>query len=147
MPAKVRRLNVPFSQAVADVICERLTEGESLRAVCRSKGMPGLATVIRWLEANLGFRAQYARAREAQAHAIADECQAIADGARGGTNADIQAARLRVDTRKWFASKLFPKVYGDRIQAEVLGDGGGPVAVSFVDLVKKAAEKQREGAT
>jgi hypothetical protein len=31
----------------------------------------------------------------------------------------INRARLRVDSRKWLMSKMFPKKYGDRVQQDV----------------------------
>ena len=39
----------------------------------------------------------------------------------------VQAARLRVDARKWIASKVLPKQYGDRLA--VAGDADNPVKV------------------
>ena len=33
----------------------------------------------------------------------------------------MNAARLRVDARKWVAAKLKPKVYGDRVEAAISG--------------------------
>ena len=54
----------------------------------------------------------YARARVDQAHAIAEDAMVVADTA----NADnAQAVRVRVDTRKWLASKIAPRHYGDRM--------------------------------
>jgi hypothetical protein len=38
--------------------------------------------------------------------------------------AGIQRNKLRVDARKWVVCKLLPKVYGDKIQAEVSGELG-----------------------
>lgn len=93
--------------------------------------MPGITTVYRWLADDEKFRGMYARAREDQADTLADEIQAIADepmiGQRvtvSGTGrkkkrevvtADmIEHRRLRVDTRKWIASKLKPRAYSDR---------------------------------
>jgi len=92
--------------------------------------MPAVGSVCRWLAENDGFREQYARAREAQADTLADEILDIADD---GTNDwmaredgsleyngdHIQRSRLRVDARKWIASKLKPKVYGERQQSDV----------------------------
>ena len=40
--------------------------------------------------------------------------------------------RLRVDTRKWVASKMKPKKYGDKV--ELSGPGGGPITIAAVDL-------------
>src|SRR5436853_6196862 len=65
-------------------ICARLADGQSLRAICRDEAMPDARTVFRWLEANESFRQQYARAREAQADALADEIVDIADTPQPG---------------------------------------------------------------
>lgn len=120
-----------FSQDMADEICERLADGQSLRSICADEHTPGRSTVFRWLAANEAFRSQYARAREAQADAIFDEILDIADDARNdwmarnGIDGDdagyvlngehVQRMRLRIDARKWMAGKLRPKVYGDKI--------------------------------
>jgi len=66
----------------------------------------------------LGFANQYARAREAQTEALAEQIIPIADDA---TEEDAQVARLRVDVRKWIASKILPKKYGDKVQNEISG--------------------------
>lgn len=106
-----------FSQDIADEICARISDGESLLSICRADHMPHRQTVMRWLitgkdEQFDAFRSNYARAREAQAEAFVDE---IADIADGSTPEDWTVARLRVDARKWAAGKLAPKKYGDRL--------------------------------
>ena len=112
-----------FATEVADTICERISLGESLKSVCRDPEMPGEATVIRWLAQNEPFRAQYVRAREQQAEHWADELIDLADSARGqpgrpADQAEVQALRLAVDTRKWVLSKLLPRKYGDRVDIQ-----------------------------
>ncbi|WP_418220670.1 hypothetical protein [Burkholderia cepacia] len=52
-----------FSQDTADLICERLAEGESLRSICHDDGMPAQSTVFRWLGLHESFSKQYARER------------------------------------------------------------------------------------
>src|SRR5262249_23209911 len=52
-----------FTQTVADELCRRLADGETLRAICRDPGMPGKTTVMQWLAEQPEFRDQYARAR------------------------------------------------------------------------------------
>jgi hypothetical protein len=103
---------VAFSQDIFNRICERIAEGESLREICEAKDMPARVNFIRWLEKDEALRNQYARARELQADHEFDEIKAIADLA---SVEDVQVARLRVDTRKWRAGKLRPKVYGDKV--------------------------------
>jgi hypothetical protein len=138
-----------YSEAVADAICERLADGESLRAICADEAMPHRATVFRWLEAHPAFRDQYARAREEQAEALADEIVGIADeectmvrgskhpNAKADDDGDLEVAfdatavarnRLRVEARKWVASKLKPKKYGDRMTHA--GDADAPVQLN-----------------
>lgn len=122
-----------YTQETADAICERLADGESLRTICLSDEMPSRAAVFRWLGANDAFRDQYERARDAQADALADEITDIADGE--SDNADPQRDRLRVDARKWVASKLKPKKYGDKTL--VGSDPDNPLPEGFsVTLVK-----------
>lgn len=149
-----------FTQETADAICKRLAEGESLRGICLSDEMPDASTVFRWLaseaETYKGFREQYARAREAQADYYAEEIIQISDDgtndwmerrseAEKGAGVEtgwvlngehVQRSRLRVDARKWFASKVAPKKYGDKIVQEHSGpDGGSIKTVNRVEIV------------
>lgn len=115
-----------FTQEVADLICERIADGESLRSICAEEGMPPKKTVFAWLAANEPFRDQYARARETQADAMLEEILEISDDGRGDTYIDadgktrtdqevVARSRLRVEARKWAMSKMAPKKYGDKI--------------------------------
>lgn len=140
-----------FSQEVADRICERIGDGESLRSICADDDMPNKATVFRWLAANEKFSDQYARARETQADTLFDEMLDIADDARndwmersGDEDAgwqvngeNIQRSKLRLEARKWMAGKLRPKKYGEKITQEHTGDGGGPVVIQKIERVIK----------
>lgn len=121
-----------FTQEMADVICERLAEGESLRKICRDDDMPVTSTVCKWLVQNKAFAEQYAHARDAQADTLADEILEIADDGTNDTYKDengytktdqevIGRSRLRVDARKWLASKMAPKKYGEKVQQEISG--------------------------
>ena len=111
-----------FSQALFDQICERIADGESLRAICADSDMPSAEAVRKWLLKDSGGElvAQYARAREAQADALFDECLAIADD----TTREPNDRRMSFDARKWMAGKLRPKVYGDKSVVEGPGDNG-----------------------
>jgi hypothetical protein len=95
--------------------------------------MPAQSTVFKWLSENSKFSEQYAHAREAQADTLADELIDISDDSSRDTYKDsdgiervdhdhINRSRLRVDTRKWIASKLKPKKYGEKIDAQVAGN-------------------------
>lgn len=104
-------------------ICRRLIEGESLRAISDDDAMPARSTIAGWLQTDKVFAAEYATARQLQAEALADEIVDIADRATDRDSA--AAARVKVDARKWLASKLAPKRYGDAVQlkhADAEGD-------------------------
>ena len=131
-PTKAGRPSL-FTAELADEICTRLANGESLRSICssdRDDFMPALGTVMRWVVENQAFREQYEAARQIQAETMADEIVSIADG-KGLEGEQLVALsardRLRVDSRKWVASKLLPKKYGDKITQEHTGADGGPI--------------------
>src|SRR5947209_4337635 len=115
---------VEYDEAVGDDICELLLEGKSLRQICRDDAMPSASTIFKWLANNESFAKQYAHAREAQADVMADEIVDIADGLKTevGKEADVQRDRLAVDARKWVASKLKPKKYGDKLDVTSAGE-------------------------
>jgi len=148
-----------FTQELADSICAELAEGRSLRYALTLDGMPGMSTVMRWLRESEPFREQYARAKEESADVYADEIIEIADEECTTVRADKHATRdddgegntevvfdsaavarnrLRVDARKWVASKLKPKKYGDRTQHEHTGK------MTLESLVTGAAESTPE---
>lgn len=106
-----------FTQELADEICRRLADGETLRAICRDDDMPARSTVISWVLAKekQAFSDQYARAREIGYGDMAEELMEIADDTAGDPARD----RLRVDARKWMLSKALPKIYGDRVTADI----------------------------
>jgi PhoPQ-activated pathogenicity-related protein len=68
---------------------------------------------------------RYRAAQELRADALADEIVALADepmpAGLQGTEASawVQQMRLRVDARKWTASRLFPRQWGDRVEVGV----------------------------
>lgn len=125
-----------YSDELADSICARLADGESMRTVCASDDMPCKATVFRWLRTNDEFLDQYTRAKEESADALTDEMLDIADDgsndwmeahekdneAYSVNGEHIQRSRLRIETRKWLSSKLKPKKYGDKLDVTSKGN-------------------------
>lgn len=138
-----------YTDEVAEAICGRLAAGESLNGICQDDDMPPESTVRSWaLDDREGFFAKYTRARTIQAHKMFDETLAIADDGRNDTyetdsgehtnHEVIQRSRLRVDTRKWYLSKVLPKVYGEKVRHEHGGPSGGPVEIAVTRKVVKA---------
>lgn len=100
-----------YSPEITDKICSRISEGESLRSICDDEDMPVRSTVRLWLLEHSEFSVQYARAREEQADFYADEIIEISDRNKD----DPARSRLQIDARKWKASKMAPRTYGDRL--------------------------------
>lgn len=106
-----------YTEQLADAICERISNGESLKHVTDEEGMPSRPTVHAWLIKYSDFLNKYEAARDLQADVYADEMDDIARDEK----LDVQRARLIIDTRKWTASKLKPKKYGDKIDMTTNG--------------------------
>lgn len=118
---------VKFSQAVFDRICDRMSEGESLRAICKTVGMPNKRTVMRWVEADQKLQIQYSAAQQLRAEHYFDEIVDIAD-----SKSDPQKTRVQIDARKWVLARMNPKKYGDKFTQELTGEGGGALVVELV---------------
>lgn len=112
-----------YTKDIAENICEKISGGLSLRAICAEAGMPARGTVYRWLIENADFQDQYARAREKQADYFAEEIIEIADSAEA-ESAAVSKAKLQIDARKWAASKIAPKKYGDKTELDVKSSDG-----------------------
>lgn len=103
-----------YTQEVADKLCEQITEGKSLRTICKADDMPSIATIFNWHRSQPGFLEQYTRAKDEQADTLSEDIQEIASKTLKGEY-DPQASRVAIDAYKWTASKLKPKKYGDKI--------------------------------
>src|SRR3977135_2681108 len=106
-----------YTRALADIICDRMTEGESLRAICRDFGMPSEGAVRGWSVRDVdGFGERYRAARLLLMECWADQSVDIA--------ADADRARrdrqIRTEVRQWLMSKLSPRRFGAKGQI-----GGG----------------------
>jgi hypothetical protein len=86
----------------------------SLRRACLAVGI-NHTTVMNWRRDNEDFANQYMKTRLDQVEAYVDEVIDISDQA---TPEDFQVARLRTDKRQWYASKVAPKLYGDKLQVD-----------------------------
>lgn len=123
-----------YTEEIAEQICELIaTSSKGLNVICReTENLPAPSTVYKWLSEQPEFSERYARAREIQADLLADEIIEIADDTSNDTLVSdtgeyankewINRSRLRVDARKWKASKLAPKKYGDKVDVTSNGE-------------------------
>jgi hypothetical protein len=105
-----------------DSICRQIASGKPLREICSIPAMPSESTVRTWVRTNHeNCTAVFEAAREAYAHRLADEMLALCDERPAELeNGRIDPAwvalqKLRIDTRKWTASRILPKEYGDHV--------------------------------
>ena len=115
-----------YSFQVAISICARLAEGKSLRAICSEAGMPGRATVFRWIARHKEFRDEYTLACELRAEDLADEMIEIADdpcvwveklvrmGGRLGSWITRTLPAFALGALERQAARMAPRKYGDR---------------------------------
>lgn len=128
-----------YTSDLGDIICQGIAKGSSMVRVCENDDdLPEPRTVYRWLREHTEFRQNYEKAKEDQADRMVEEMLEIADdGSNDWMEANkpgdegykangehIQRSRLRLDARKWVASKFKAKKYGDKITTEHTGTIG-----------------------
>lgn len=144
-----------YQPHIARKICERIMNQEPLSQIVKDPKMPSQQTVIKWLAmagpAGAEFREMYYYARRVCAELYVDEIFTIADDTtedwkevrnKHGDVVDwkpdtecIQRSRVRIDTRKWFAARMMPRIYGDKpeVEADIAGD--------LMEMLKQASDK------
>lgn len=107
-------------------LCDHIAGGGHLLGWTQERDF-AYRTVDAWIQADADRSALYARARELRADVKAAELESIADEpipdveTQWGKHKDAAAVahqKLRVETRKWAASKLNPRRYGDKVEVE-----------------------------
>ncbi len=152
-PPKPGKPATKYTPELARRICARLIGGDSLSKICKEAEFPNKDTVINWLAdpARDDFREFYYYARQMQAHGYIDDIVDIADDTSNDWepvyNSDgelidtkpnteaIQRSRVRIDTRKWIAIRMLPRIYGDKFLHE--HDATGELA----ELLKKVSNR------
>jgi terminase small subunit-like protein len=112
-----------YTDEIAQQILDRISNGEMLTKICQNENMPPRKTVYTWQRTRADFRAAYARAREEWAEFYEEKVLEIAfndsgdffieNGRAVADHAQVQRARLQVDTLKWFMMKWAPRRYGE----------------------------------
>ena len=139
MPKKMGRPS-KYNPEIAAEICERLSDGEPLRKICRDEHMPAWRTVYDWLAKDEELSALVAHARDVGYDAMAEELLEISDTmhygetiVEGGKNPLITTAdmlghrKLRIETRLKLLACWNPAKYGNKVQ--VGGDKDNPLQV------------------
>jgi hypothetical protein len=118
---KVGRPRKYDRDAITRDVFGRISLGDSVKGACKAYGIR-VDVLHDWVRDDDRLAVAYARAREMQAHALAERAIAISRKAYGRDTAGVAAARLEVDTLKWYVSKIAPRLYGERVMVEQEGD-------------------------
>lgn len=116
-----------LGKRVCDLIA---THSCGLKRLCAQYDeLPDQETIYGWIIRHPDFANLYKQARELQQEVHVNEMLEIANDESNdmiqtekgwvGNPTAIARAKLKIDTLKWHASKLAPKVYGDKVQQEV----------------------------
>ena len=119
-----------YSAELAKEICDTISSSsKGTKALCKENShWPSQDTLFTWLKTNNEFSEQYAQAKRCQIELLVDEILEIADdsskdcmvneqGVPVFSNTVVTRAKLQIDTRKWLACKLLPKVYGNKLES------------------------------
>ena len=125
-----------YTPELAAEICERLSNGEPLRQICRDDHMPAWTRIYDWMGRDEQLSGAIARAREQGADAIAEEALEILDTpperilTKTGEVIDsgyVTWQRNRAELRLKLLAKWHPKKYGDR--QIIMGDKENPLEI------------------
>lgn len=93
-----------------------MEQGSSENAACEQIGIN--RGTFRSAALKIGAADEYARACEAIAESQVSALESAIADMRNGT-IDASMARVEIDTRKWLASKVLPKRYGDKLEMDM----------------------------
>ena len=131
-----------YNLELGDLICEQIaTTNNGMATICKMFEI-GYITHINWLRTHEEYLNNYVRAKKEQAQLLAEEIIEISDdrsndliaGEYGmvGNSTAVQRDKLRSDSRKWIASKLLPKKYGDKIEVDNKGKIDNNLTVTII---------------
>ena len=106
--------------------------------------LPAFTTVKEWRHRHPEFMSQYLEARRLQAELMVEEIDDMVPKEiryyvddRGQERIDAPSAGLliaKINNRKWQASKLAPKIYGDKKEIEQLTDENQKIKAELLEL-------------
>lgn len=150
-----------YSDELAARICREVaTSTDGLEKICADNAdFPNPKTIYGWRLDIEDFSKKYDAAKRLQADLLASEIMNIADDSSRDTITKMNSqgeeyevantewvarSRLRVDTRKWIASKLLPKVYGDHNKIENLEAENSDLKREMLELKAQLDEKHKK---
>lgn len=147
-----------YTDEFAKTICDRISvHAWGLDRIINHYGdMPTRETIYQWIHENKFFSDNYARAKEKQAAIFVDEIMKISDdseldvlsspvtGEPISMHVNVARHKLMVDTRKWIACKLLPKIYGDKLLTIQADSESESLRAEIKELREKLQQKEKK---
>ena len=122
-------------------ICKRVAMGEHIKAVLDSSdSYPDYSTWCNWKRDKQELFDLYTKAIQDKAEMVTFEINQTMQDMRDGV-VEAPVGRILIDTLKWYASKFYPRMFGDKLDVTTDGDKINQTNVVVSDeLAKKILE-------
>ncbi len=126
-----------YTPELAERVLDELRKHGSTAKAAEAVGLDR-GTVVRWCELFPEFEPLYARAKAEGIDAMVEDTIAISDAPlpstdKGGVDTGAVAhAKLRIETRRWYAERLAARKYGALQKLEHSGPDGSPLQTQVV---------------
>jgi hypothetical protein len=141
-PGRPKGSGLLYTEELAEGVCRRVSEGQSLRSACEDEGVKH-PTFLLWCNERPALADRYTRARDT-GRALRFERLREISAAEPERDANgkidpgwVQWKKLHIDTEKWSLSKEEPKKYGDKLA--VGGDSDNPLTI--INKIERAIVK------
>jgi hypothetical protein len=134
-----------YSKEIWKDIFDKVGAGASLTTAIKGIGI-SYSQAQRVLDANPELEEAYEKAKKIRAARLAEEIIELSDAPIPDhlqgveISAWVNQKRLQVDARKWVAAKLYPRVYGDKIDVSVRDE-----RISVIDALEAARSRVQIG--
>lgn len=146
---------IPFCQDTADFICTEIaTSSKSISRICKENPeLPSDRTINTWMWREPAFFQQYLVAKERQQIFMIEETEGMLENvlyyvdAQGNKRIDAPSMAMqqaKANLRKWHASKMMPKVYGDKTVIETHNKQDDEMKEKLLKLQKENEEKYKK---
>jgi len=125
-------LNPPTD--VIENVIQLVSNGHTLQSACRNThGLQRVSHFYAEIYKDEAVQKRYERARMQGVECLVDQIIEIADNTEGLDSPNAMAIltqrKMAIDSRKWYASKLCPHRYGDRVALDHGGQDDNPIQV------------------
>lgn len=107
---------VQYSKTLVDLICQKIVEGQTLKAICEEPGFPPYHVLAKWRRNHPYCQESIEQARQDRAEWLVEEARELVDTPQPMTGDELKKVKEQVEIRKWTASKEAPTKYGNKVE-------------------------------